>query len=290
MIVRITKLFSHVHEGRATPVHRHVAEYLGARHLASLIEDGLPSGRVLALMTGPDGMVVTQLRGLSAWLASHSRHTRVHFIERDPVGVGLYGDITTFSTDEKRSLLAALCHEPRQLTSAYSMVPAFASLATPAMSDALQDILADDVRDDHHQLTTNFVVNLLAKTRELPRLAPVLLDLVRDPTRQPYIKEPALRGYIGRTDKGENIAMLKDLLADLEASRIDDPDEELLGTVLKELYPNELSPSRVWRYLREGSKLFGGPYWWFWNDELHEPRSPWSWTAGGSTNPCPSST
>ena len=54
------------------PVHRHIAEFLGARHLAQLIDGagGLPIQRILALITGADGGVVTEMRGLSAWLAA----------------------------------------------------------------------------------------------------------------------------------------------------------------------------------------------------------------------------
>src|SRR5450759_2476763 len=41
--------------GDFSPVHRTVAEYLGARYLAKRICQGLPAGRVLALMLGQDG-------------------------------------------------------------------------------------------------------------------------------------------------------------------------------------------------------------------------------------------
>jgi len=65
-----TRLFAgHGGTERFSPVHRTVAEYVAARHLARLITGGLPAGRVLALMTGPDGGVVAGLRGLHAWLA-----------------------------------------------------------------------------------------------------------------------------------------------------------------------------------------------------------------------------
>ena len=71
-----TKLFTAPSEGRATPVHRQVAEFLAGRYLAGLIESGLPVRRILALMTGDDGGVVSEMRGLSAWLASHSKTSR----------------------------------------------------------------------------------------------------------------------------------------------------------------------------------------------------------------------
>ena len=71
-----TRLFTSPHEGRYSPAHRHVAEFLAARHVARLIEAGLPAPRVLALIAGGDGTVVTALRGFSGWLAALCRMFR----------------------------------------------------------------------------------------------------------------------------------------------------------------------------------------------------------------------
>ena len=107
-----TKLFGASPNGGVQPVHRHVAEFLGARHVAGLVTSetgrGLPVSRVLALITGDDGIVVTPLRGFSAWLAALCPDARRDLVERDPVGVGLYGDVSGFSPAEKRGLLASL--------------------------------------------------------------------------------------------------------------------------------------------------------------------------------------
>ena len=104
-----TKLFKGASNNRVAPVHRHIAEFLGARHLAGVIKNELPARRIVSLIAGEDGTVVTEMRGLSAWLAAHTRKdARADLIERDPIGVGLYGDIREFSTDEKRALLEIL--------------------------------------------------------------------------------------------------------------------------------------------------------------------------------------
>ena len=98
-----TKLFRADREG-FVPLHRQVAEFLAGRYLAKLIEDGLPARRVVALLTSPsDERVVTSLRGLSAWLAAHSRQARPSLIDADPVGVGLYGDLGDLSTKRRSS-------------------------------------------------------------------------------------------------------------------------------------------------------------------------------------------
>ena len=103
-----TRLFRSVDERRFAPVHRHVAEYLGARYLAQRIEDGVSERRVVSLISGSDGVVVTEMRGLSGWLAALCRQSRDLLTERDPVGVALYGDLGEFSIEDKRKLLNAL--------------------------------------------------------------------------------------------------------------------------------------------------------------------------------------
>ena len=47
-----TNLFKGVSNNCFSPVHRHIAEFLGARHLAAVIQNGLPASRVIALIFG----------------------------------------------------------------------------------------------------------------------------------------------------------------------------------------------------------------------------------------------
>ena len=144
---RATKLFKGVSDNRFAPVHRHIAEFLGARHLAGVINSELPARRIIALIVGEDGTVVTEMRGLSAWLAAHCKDARADLIERDPIGVGLYGDIREFSTDEKRALLKCLNREASRLDSPFLKTTAFGALATPDMESLLGEILKDSARD-----------------------------------------------------------------------------------------------------------------------------------------------
>ena len=59
-----TRLFTADSDHRIAPLHRRIAEFVGAHHLTRIIGEGLPARRVIALMTGKDGTVVTHLRGL----------------------------------------------------------------------------------------------------------------------------------------------------------------------------------------------------------------------------------
>ena len=197
-----TKLFKGNSSNRFTPVHRHVAEFLGARYLARVIRDGLPARRVISLMTGEDGTVVTEMRGLSAWLAAYSSEARGDLIERDPIGVGLYGDIREFSLEEKGCLLVSLqAHMSRFGNLSWTNVvwrsaEAFGSLANPDLDQALRTILENTSREREHQLAAEFVLRVLSKGGPLPCLWELLLEVVRDGTRWPRVNYAALDAFI----------------------------------------------------------------------------------------------
>ena len=270
-----TKLFKGVSNNRSTPIHRHIAEFLGARHLAQIIERDLPARRVIALITGEDSTVVTEMRGLSAWLAAHCENARADLIERDPIGVGLYGDIREFFTDEKHALLKPLNREASRLDSVWRMTAAFGALATPDMEPALRAILADPSREKEHQLFTDFVMRVLREGGPLPNLSELLLEIVRDDTRWPRVNYAALDAFIHNcTDTEDKTSRLKALLTDIHTGILSDTDNELLGTLLAQLYPQELPPSEVWDYLsEEGNPELIGRHLQFWDTELIEKSS-----------------
>ncbi len=273
--VLATKIFKGVVNNRFIPVHRHIAEFLGARHLARLLDNGLPPRRVLALITGEDGTVVTEMRGLSAWLAAHSEDARADLVDRDPIGVGLYGDIGRFSSGEKRSLLVALNREAARFDSVWRTAAAFGALATPDMEPVLRDTLNDSSRNRDQQIFTGLILCVLSQGTPLPNLSPDLLDIARDSTRQPGINDLALDAFIHNCpDSPDKTNQLKTLLADINTGSVSDPDNELLGTLLTQLYPGELPPSEVWDYLSErGNPELTGTHWRFWVRGLVEKSS-----------------
>ena len=278
-----TKLFTAVAEGRFRPVHRHVAEFLGGRYVARLLDGkglggprgrcGVPVRRILALITGGDGGVVTELRGLSAWIAAFSRPARHEFIERDPIGVGLYGDIGAFSLREKRDLLTSLERESSRLHLANGTSVAFSPLATSDMQPVIEEVLCDTARQPEHQSFVRFVLGVLQHGSKLPGLADTLFALVCDSTWSPDVNALALGAFLEQCpDSAKKTDRLKMLLADVHAGGVPDPLEELRGILLSRLYPRYVPPSEVWNYLvaAEGRAQFGS-YWSFWSQQiLHE--------------------
>ena len=265
-----SKLFKADGDQRFSPVHRQIAEFLGAKHLAALIEKGLPSRRVLALMTGGDGTVVTALRGLSAWLAAHSPRVRTQLVSDDAAGVAIYGDIRDFSPDEKQELLAELLRLPGNPARAYLTVKAFAPLAAAETEPQIRQVLASADRSPAQQDRAAFILLILGQGQQLAALAPEMLGIVRDDSWPQQVRLLALKGFI-RNRKGSpgHTGELKALLADIKESGITASNRDLCGTLLGRLYPGGVRPRRVWDYLTEhtGNDLTDR-YWQFWRRTL----------------------
>ena len=247
-----TRLFTSPHEGRFSPVHRHVAEFLAARHVARLIEAGLPAQRVLALITGGDGTVVTPLRGFSGWLAALSGCARVRraLIDRDPVGVALYGDAAGFSPDDKRRLLRAVHREASRLVE-FPSPSGSGSFVTTDLEPVLREILTEPSRGREHP---DFVVFVLrAAAGPPPGVSDLALDVVRDHDRRPDVRAAALEAFIRTAPRGKDReAALVVLLDEVRRGIVPDPEGELRQTLLSHLFPDSVPASRVLDYLAEG--------------------------------------
>ena len=265
--VLATRLFTGVVERRVSPIHRHVAEFLAGRYLAKLLVEGLPVDRVLALMTSPgDGRVFTVLRGLSAWLAVHSREARAQLIKADPVGFGLYGDIEGLSPEEKQLLLGSIeafaeqgplfGHERTDSGGWHrrSTAQAFRSLASADLMSAIKEVLMRSASGTGEHRVIEFVLEVLseAKESELDRLAELASDvwaIARDPARPPDTRGFALEAFLHIAPPCDaRTRQLQQLLEEVRSSVLPDPDGQLRGILLNSLYPNPLGPSRVWQY------------------------------------------
>lgn len=103
-----SRLFSRIPdaEDQYKPIHRSVAEFLGARWISRSIKDDQARDRALAMMTFDEG-VPASLRGIHAWLAQDARFAN-EVIATDPYGVLRYGDADGLSVDQGRQLLREL--------------------------------------------------------------------------------------------------------------------------------------------------------------------------------------
>ncbi len=269
-----SRLFdAHGSEERREPTHRRIAEYLGARFLAHQIErNGLPLGRVLALMAAEDGGIVSDLRGLHAWLAVHCPSDRPSLIDRDPLGIVLYGDLRSFNITDKRRLLNTLGREAKRYPWFRSQdweASPFGALAGQDTAADFREILLADARDEAHESLLDCVLEALTHGEPLPELAESLLEIVRDASHWPKNRKHAIDAYL-RTSRDTTEPLVK-LLDDINSGLVADGDDEIMGRLLTELYPTGLPATQVLNYLHaaKATNLIGN-YTHFWGYELFE--------------------
>lgn len=274
-----TKLF-HQPDGQhfATPIHRQVAEFLAARYLSTRIDvAGLPSGRVLALITSEDGTVVSELRGLAAWLATVNVKARNLLIDRDPLGTILYGDVQNFTQAEKRSLLdglkSAADDDPWFRPFSWTDYP-FGALATEDMTQEFQKILSSEVRDLAHQALTDCVLDAMLYGHHF-EFDSLLTDIVADETRWGGVRYVALKLLCRSFETGRlNASKLTQLLEQVHTGTIEDADDELLGLLLNRLYPKIVGADNILGFLHAPKQdHFIGKYSRFIDEQLIEKSS-----------------
>jgi len=174
-----TRLFTSVGENLFIPLHRMIAEYLGARWLVRRLSDGLSERRALQALTSANG-VPTTLRGLHAWLAHFKPALADRCIRTDPYGVLRYGEPGLLPESRARQLLsslAALAEEDPYFRSEDWGRHSVAGLARPELRDEILNILKNPNR--HIHLST-VVLEALAGSSLTELIASDLLALVKD--------------------------------------------------------------------------------------------------------------
>ena len=202
-----TKIFSgKFGERRCVPAHSHLAAFLGARHLARLVRQGvLPTRRLLSLLEGGDGAPPTPLRGLVGWLAALSPELRPALIRSDPVATLLYGDASSFEQGEKNQLI----HEIGRAYAGLHFWPPFAiaALATPDFEEDLRTVLRRPAASDSERAALLTVLTAIANAAPLPGLAPELLRIVRDERPPPMSAlAPSMPGSMRPKQSGRHNA------------------------------------------------------------------------------------
>ncbi|MCZ6803925.1 MAG: hypothetical protein O7D86_08345 [Proteobacteria bacterium] len=274
-----TKLFNTINHEHFTYVHRTVAEYLSAYYLKKQIEEkGLPVGRVLALLTGKDGNAVTALRGLFACLVTMLERERSMLIKRDPLGLVLYGDVKSFTVADKTKILDALKEEairyPYFRSGNWVEYP-FGALCTIDMEPVFSEVLKSSDRSDEQQAIVDCVLDAMMHGDCLTTLINYLPEFIRDTSWWSGVRRQALHVFIKHIkDEPEGNEQLRKLLDEINDNTIQDMDDDLLGVLLKELYPKVIKPSEIFDYFHapKNDRYFGG-YWNFWSRGLENYSS-----------------
>jgi len=253
-------------EDRRRPIHRSVAEYLAARHLAHKIDrEGLSLRRVLALLNASDGGVVSDLRGVHAWLAAHCRTARTTLIDGDPLGVVLYGDAQSFTPDQKLRVLEALRREALRFPwfrHGHWFSHPFGALASPDMKEAFSTRLRADRRDRGSQAFLDCILEALVHGQNIGIDPALLVNIARDNSYFDRVRTSALQALFRQNPADPRAALA--LLDDIVAGTVEDGSDQLLGILLSELYPQHLSTDRLAAALHpQKDQLLTGMYSYF---------------------------
>lgn len=242
---------------RRLPRHRTVAEYLAAKALAQKIDRGLPVQRVLAMMSGRDGRIAEPLRGLYAWLAVHCARERSYLVDRDALGLVMYGDVRQFSVSEKRSILDSLYREGERFrwfrNENWDAHP-FGALGTRDMEQTFRELLASTAREPAHQALLDCVADAIEQGERELKLPKELERVARDSSFWPQIRGSALDAWLAKEGYGVNAA--KRLLEDVRSGAVADEDDQLEGALLAALYPAHISTAEVFRHQRPRRQEF----------------------------------
>ncbi len=251
---------------RRVPRHRTVAEFLAAKALAQRIDRALPVQRVLAMMSGLNGHIGEPLRGLYAWLAVHCERERSSLVERDPLGLVMYGDVRHFSVSEKRGVLDSLYREGERFrwfrNENWDAHP-FGALGTRDMEQTFRELLSSTAREPAHQALLDCVADAIEQGERDLQLPKELERVARDSSYWPQIRSSALDAWLAKD--GYDIDAAKRLLEDIRADAVADEDDQLAGTLLTALYPVHMSTTEVLRHQRPSRREFHvGRFHMFW--------------------------
>ena len=261
------------------PVHSHIAEYLAALYLCGRVQSGLSIRRVLALLTGFDGMVVDKMSALCAWLATHcTTDNRAAAMLVNPLGACIYGDPSQYSIDEKKRLLKNL---QRHQASLSLQGQRSGSISFPAnfmvleLEPLILRICTDASRTYAQQCLVDLLLDLLRQPVADARLQRLPLRVASDHSWLPFVRRTALYVYIENrfAAEGREEGLLR-LLGEIRAGKVPDPEYELYGMLLKALYPQVISASEIWHELAVPERrIIGGRYYSFWHTYLDEDLS-----------------
>ena len=237
------------------PIHRLVAEFLGARYLDKKIQNGLSVRRVLALLMEDNGILLPDLKGLAAWLAAFNSQARTILIRVDPIAVAFNGDASEFSPIERTQLLTKL-EQQIHLNSEWPSAAALNALTGNTGIPIIQDLTNSTERSKNRQTLVYWLLRGFSQRYSHTSVSDwrtdheSLMKIVRDHSWQSGVRCGALDALSRILHHvPQRSILLREILKELQEKHISDEKHDLRGTLLYLTYPDELRPAEIWDYL-----------------------------------------
>lgn len=265
-----SRLFTANGSNRLIPNHRSIAEYLGAWWLARRIDQkDLPLRRALNLILAKDGRSVAGLRGIFAWVATLNTSVQERLLEIDPLSVILYGDPRILTTHARRVLFFALCMEiKRDIGCVWDshLNQALGAFGVHELWPDLERVLSSRDRSEIQQELAHVVLDVLQYGDIQQNTGPLLLSVIEDESWYLGIRTAALSIWV---QKVGNPKEAKRLLNTAWRNLTGDERDEFTGILLRFLYPAQIGPKEILRYIHPASQPSHlGMYRWFGEFEL----------------------
>lgn len=236
-----TRLFKGEGENLLVPVHRVVAEYLGAKWLASCVSSGQSARRVIALLRR-GGSVPTSLRALNAWLAGFSPELAARCVSDDPYGVLRYGDVAGLPLPTARALLRALAdlsrEDPFFRAEDWSRQSA-SGLARVELKEELLDLIK---APGEHQLLGGLLIDALHGTTLGAALTAELHAILLDPARNHAQRASALDTLVEQGAISDWPMTLKSLAALGDQNSLRIAATSSIGIAVADVAPEQAVP------------------------------------------------
>ncbi|MCY4232795.1 MAG: hypothetical protein OXE59_03495 [Bacteroidetes bacterium] len=239
------------------PIHRLIAEFLGARYLNEIIQQGLGWRRVLSLLMDANGIPLQDLKGLIAWLASFNSDVRSSLIRSDPFALAFDGD-PTILTDEQKHHMVLNFEQSMHFNEMFSLTASMGVFASVSEISEIWRLISCEERGQkrqdllHFLLTDGNIVSGGSKgSSQQYRDVEQILIIVYDPTWNVTIRVQAL--YILNqmiSDSSRLETIMYNILSDIKDENLQDEDNQILCTVLEYRFQNHVLLDELWNDLK----------------------------------------
>ena len=234
-----TGLFSSRGPNRMGWAHQTYAEFLAAHYIKI---HNMPLPQVISLIThpgDPEGKLVPQLHGTSAWLATMRNDVFQHIMGIDPL-VLLRSDLGGVDDEYKENIvekLLALYDEDKLSYPDWRDMALYVNLSHPRLADQIREYICDNEKS----IESREVAIRIASACNEQVLQDDLVEIALDPSQPLEAREEAA-GAISIIGDGTVKKRLKPLTS-LEGE--EDPNDHLKGYALKALWPDNLTAEEL---------------------------------------------
>jgi len=238
--------------------HRGFAEFLAARRLAHGLESGWPLRSVLPLFPTAQGGVPSPLRETAAWLAGLAPGFQSWLVQHDSATACL-GDTLRYTPANRLALVKMLAsrYRDRRWQTEFDR---FGDLAATIPETELRRLLNRDNGLAVREMAINMV-----ETSARAEFHGLLLERALDDREDPAVRTRAVM-VLGAANAAGYATSLSALLT-LDPAL--DPEDEISGAVLHQLYPDHLTTGQALSALRvQRAAGVSGLFRLFWNQEF----------------------